>query len=58
MNPALCSVAREILASSITTVSSIATGVTAPDLPTFHSTSSRVVITPWSLTLCANAPRG
>jgi len=58
INPALCKVARETVASSIIIGSRIATGVTAPDYPTFNSTSNKVVIAPSSLTFRANAPLG
>ena len=49
----LCRVALLTLASSISTGFNIATGATTPDFPTFHITSTKVVILPSCLTLRA-----
>ena len=54
----LCSDARETVASPIITGSNIATGDTAPDFPTCHTTSSSFVTTPVGLSYKAKAPRG
>ena len=54
----LCKVALLTVAPSISTGSSIATGATTPDLPTFHFTSTSVVITPVCICLSAYAPLG
>ena len=56
--PILCRVARLTIASPMIQGDRIATGETAPDLPTFHSTSNSSVTTPACLFLRANAPRG
>mgnify|MGYP005696394409 CR=1 FL=1 len=58
MYPILCNVALETIASPMIQGDNIATGETAPDLPTCHSTSSSSVTTPACLVLSANAPRG
>ena len=54
----LCRVARLTSASPTSTGFSIATGLTTPDLPTCHTTSSNSVITPSFCSLRAKAPRG
>ena len=54
----LCKVALETVASPITTGSSIATGVTTPDYPVCHTTSSSLVTTPSCFSFKAKEPRG
>jgi hypothetical protein len=58
MIPMLCNVALLTVASPMIQGSRIATGDTAPDLPTCHTTSSSFVTTPSFLSLIANEPLG